>query len=340
MNIRVVVRCLACLFALQAWASPSLHAQPVSVSGVRDEATEGQLVVVGRGFYGGMRVGIDAGTLTALPVISIKPAEIRVKRPALPPGNYQLYVAPPRGPVERFIVTLGGGSAGGGVPGPPGPPGAAGPAGPTGPAGPAGPAGVAGPAGPAGATGATGPAGPAGPAGATGPAGPEGPAGPQGPPGAPGAAGGGGLEVVAANGVTLGTLVSFAPGAMNLVARYDQGVWLAVPVANGTIMAVGSMLPALYTDQACTSTAYMPLDSNPAPLLRLLHRVFGTDTVAYFAGEPVAVQSYAGSSPPGRPDLCQPASVTGWDQPLLAGPLRTLDLTGLPEPYSVKAPAP
>jgi hypothetical protein len=163
-----------------------------------------------------------------------------------------------------------------------------------------------------------------------GPAGPAGPQGPQGLQGLPGATGG--LSVVAANGAALGQVISFASGAPTFVAMQDQGVWLAAPINPDGLVPMSFY--ALYLDATCTGPAYVPLDTNPAPLLRLLQSTAG-ETTAYFAGNPTAVASFQGLSPLGQPQNCSPTAGTGWDNPMLAGPLRSIDMTRFPAPYSI-----
>lgn len=230
-----------------------------------------------------------------------------------------------------------------GAMGPIGPAGPAGVAGPAGPVGPAGVAGPAGPMGPMGLTGAMGPAGPqgpagvAGPAGATGamgPAGPAGPAGPQGAQGPQGPAGASAATVVAANGSTLGMVLSFQPGSATLVALQDQGVWLVAPITPDGIQPTSYL--ALYGDAACATAPFVPLDTNPAPFYRLLQTTAAGDTTGYYAGNPMEMRAFLAVSPLGHPEQCQPAAGTGWDAPMLAGPLRTINLSAFPAPYAIK----
>jgi hypothetical protein len=204
-----------------------------------------------------------------------------------------------------------------------------------GPAGPAGATGAAGPAGQVGAVGAMGPAGVAGPVGPEGPAGPAGPAGPQGARGEQGPAGSAamGATVVAANGAVLGTVLSFQPGSGTLVAVQGQGVWLVAPMTPEGIQPTSYL--ALYSDAACATAPFVPLDTNPAPFYRLLQTVAG-DPTGYYAGNPMETRAFLAVSPLGQPDQCQPAAGTGWDATMLAGPLRTIDLTAFPAPFRVR----
>ena len=245
----------------------------------------------------------------------------------------------PAGPAGPAGTTGAAGATG--AIGPVGPAGAAGVAGPMGPTGLMGPMGPAGAVGPAGAQGPAGIAGPAGPVGATGAAGPMGlagamgPAGPQGAQGPAGPAGSSvGTEVVAANGTTFGTIVSFQPGSATLVAVQSQGVWLVAAV-NPDGISPSSYL-ALYADSACATAAYLPLDTNPAPFFRLLQTVAPGDATGYFAGNPMETRAFVAVSPLGHPDQCQAATGTGWDTPMLVGPLQTMNLTSFPAPFTVR----
>jgi len=246
--------------------------------------------------------------------------------------------AGPAGPVGATGATGATGAAGpmgpAGVAGPVGPMGPAGPAGVAGPAGPMGPMGLTGAMGPAGPQGVAGPAGPVGATGATGAMGPAGPAGPVGPQGAQGPAGVSAGTVVAANGATLGTVLSFQPGSATLVALQDQGVWLVAPVTPEGIQPTSFL--ALYGDLACATAPFVPLDTNPAPFYRLLQTTAAGDTTGYYAGNPMQTRAFVAVSPLGHPEQCQPAAGTGWDAPMLAGPLRTIDLGAFPAPFAIK----
>ena len=318
---------LGALCALLIVPTPAT-AQQVAVSSTREDPSSGHLVIVGSGFKPGVDVALNGARLR---VVSVESHEVRAELPALLPGTYRLELNQRRSLPQRFVVTVGiGGSNGTGVP--PGPAGPMGPMGPMGVQGVAGPAGATGVAGPAGATGAAGPAGLAGPAGNTGAAGVQGPQGSQGIPGPVGAAGG--LTVMAANGNALGTLLTFAAGQPSTVALQDNGVWLVANV-NPDGVAPTSFY-ALYTDAQCQSTPFVPLDTNPAPFFRLLQTVNAGDTTAYYAGNPTVVQPALGLSELGRPDLCQSAVGTGWDQPMLVGPQQTFDLSRFPAPFVIK----
>lgn len=342
--------------AAQAAAAQTAAAQYFNVTSTRQDPATGLLVINGSGFRNDMVVRLNESRLT---VVSVTNAEIRAQMPALPAGTYRVVIDQRRGDAQRFVVTVGvgGGNGGGsGVPGPPGPQGPQGPAGPAGPqgaagakgatgaTGAAGPAGAVGPQGPAGAAGAAGAQGPAGPAGAMGPAGPMGPAGAAGATGAQGAQGAqgpqgpagaaGGVTVYAANGAKFGTLVNFGIGQPSVVALQDNGVWIGAPI-NPDGVAPTSFY-ALYTDATCSSAPFVPLDTNPAPFLRLLQTVNAGDATAYYAGNPTVVNAFVALSPLGHPEQCQATAGSGWDQPMLVGPMRTFNLAGFPTPFVVK----
>lgn len=339
-----IARLTVTLCALLALAASPAVAQQFVVFSARHDATASQVVLVGAGFRADMRILLNGAALANASVTS---TEMRAKLPALQPGTYRLVIDPKRGNPQRFMVTVTPPAmAGSGVPGPMGPMGPQGPAGPQGPqglagltgaqgpAGPVGPAGPAGPVGPAGATGAAGAMGPAGPQGVAGPVGPVGPAGPQGAAGPQGPAGTSAGAVVAANGATLGTVLSFQPGTAMLVALQDQGVWLAAPVTPEGIQPTS--LLALYGDEACGTPPFIPLETNPAPFYRLLQTTAPGATVGYYAGNPMVTRGFLAVSPLGHPEQCQPAAGTGWDASMLAGPLRTIDLGGFPAPFAIK----
>ncbi|MCC6992294.1 MAG: collagen-like protein [Acidobacteria bacterium] len=348
-----IVRLSLTLCALLVLAASPAFAQSFVVFSARHDAAAGQVVLIGSGFRADMRILLNGAPL---PNAAVTGSEMRARLPKLDPGTYRLVIDPKRGNAQRFMVTVNPPAMGGsGVPGPMGPVGPQGPAGSQGPqglAGPQGPAGAAGPAGPAGANGAAGVAGPigpagpagvagpAGPAGATGAMGPQGPAGPAGPQGAQGAqgtqgpAGASAGTVVAANGATLGMVLNFQPGSATLVALQDQGVWLVAPISPDGIQPTSYL--ALYGDAACATPPFVPLDTNPAPFYRLLQTTAAGDTTGYYAGNPMVTRAFVAVSPLGRPDQCQPASCTGWDAPLLAGPLRTINLGGFPAPFAIK----
>lgn len=324
-----IARLTVTLCALLALAASPAVAQQFVVFSARHDATASQVVLVGSGFRADMRILLNGAALANASVTS---REMRAKLPALQPGTYRLVIDPKRGNPQRFMLTVTPPAmAGSGVPGPMGPMGPQGPAGPQGLAGLTGAQGPAGPVGPTGATGAAGAMGPAGPqgvAGPVGPAGPQGAAGPQGPAGTSAGA------VVAANGATLGTVLSFQPGTAMLVALQDQGVWLAAPVTPEGIQPTS--LLALYGDEACGTPPFIPLETNPAPFYRLLQTTAAGATVGYYAGNPMETRAFVAMSPLGDPGQCQLAAGTGWDGPMLVGPLRTINLGGFPAPFAIK----
>jgi len=328
--------------AAKAAVAQSAAAQAFSLTSTREDPASGQLVIVGSGFRPGIDVVLNGARLRVLAVLS---HEIRAELPTLLPGSYRLVVDQRRGGTQRFVVTLGTGTS---VPGPAGPQGPMGPqgaAGPQGLRGLNGPGGVSGPAGAAGSAGASGVAGPAGPIGPAGIAGAPGAVGLQGLQGAPGPQGlqgvagppgiAGGLTVMASNGATLGTLLTPGmSGQPSLVALQDRGIWLMAPVNPDGIAPMAFY--ALYADAACATAPYVPLDTNPAPLLRLLQTVNAGDTTAYYAGNPTEVRVSASLSLLGQPAQCEPTAGTGWDQPMLAGPLQTFDLSRFPARFTIR----
>ncbi len=159
-----------------------------------------------------------------------------------------------------------------------------------------------------------------------------GPAGPQGAPGSAGVAPG--TTVVAASGTTFGTVLSFQAGSSTLVARQDRGVWLVATVNPDGISPVSYL--ALYADAACATAPFLPLDTNPAPFFRLLQTLDPDDTTGYYAGNPIETRAFAATSPLGHPEQCQPAIGTGWDTPMLVGPLTAIDLTPFRAPFTIR----
>jgi hypothetical protein len=336
---------LVCALAVQAFSAAPAAADVATISSVRHDAAGKKLLIRGSGFERGAQVVIET---TFLKVIALGRSEIIAELPDLVPGNYRLYVVQRRGPVARFIATISAPGGGPGVPGPPGPAGPMGPmgpagpqgvAGPSGPAGPAGAMGPAGPAGPMGPMGATGPAGPTGPAGVAGPAGPMGPTGPQGPQGAQGEqgpqgpAGSAGLPVVSATGNPFAMLLSFEPGGTSRVALQRGGVWLHASMGyEGTLYTMSTS--ALFLTPDCSGQGYLPLDTNPAPLLRSL--IYPGGSTAYYAGAPAAVQSFVSMAALDGSVGCAATQGTVWDQPMLAGPLGTIDMAQFPGPFRVQ----
>jgi hypothetical protein len=298
----LVTICAQLLFARVA------NADQFSVNSVRQDAASGHLVISGNGFRYGTTLVLNGKLLK---VVSVQSREVRALLPNLLPGTYRLVVDNRWSNAREFYVAIGGGSGEGGQ----------GPAGPQGPMGPQGAVGATGPAGPAGATGATGPQGPQGIQGVEGPAGPAG-------------AAGSGLNIVAANGTTFGTLLSFSMGGASSVGVLDNDVWLLASVSPAGVEATSFY--SLYTDASCSTPAFLPIETSPAPFFRTLQMLNPDDATAYYPGNPTSVQSFQGLSELGRPETCAPTEGTGWDLPLLAGPQRTFDMTRFPAPFSVR----
>lgn len=269
----------------------------VTVSSTRQDVDTGHLVVVGTGFRSGMTIVLNGKTLK---VVSVKSREIQAELPTLLAGAYRALLSYRGNEVRRFVVAIGLGGQGNGSPGP---------IGPIGPAGPMGPQGLQ---------------------GLPGIQGIQGVAGVAGPTGAPGS-----LLVAASNGNTLGTLLHFAMGEAALVAIHDNDVFLVASVSPSGIAPTSYY--SLYADAACTTPAFLPLEANPAPFFRILQMLTSEDATAYYAGNPTQVQAFQGLSELGRPETCQPAAGTGWDQPMLVGPQRSFDLSALPAPFSIRA---
>jgi hypothetical protein len=279
--------------------SHAAEAQPAFIYSARSDA--GVLIVEGDGFGPGLSVVLDGFSMR---VLSMTSHQIRATLPAVDPGSYRLVLRRWRVDVARFIVTIG-------------------------------------------AAGAQGPAGPAGPAGPTGPQGLPGLQGPPGPQGQQGPQGDGsvtpsnvvpGLRVVASNGQAVGSVVGvtkFSGTDPTVVARQDNGVWLALMVDSSNIQ--GFALPPMFLTPTCDGPAYALAESSPAPLFRLLQRSDWTVPTGFYPGDPVTVQSFVAYSPSGDPvHDCEPTLNTGWDQPMPAGPLVTVDLSSLPAPYKVQ----
>ncbi len=335
---------LVCAVTLQALSATPASADVATISSVRHDVAGRKLLIHGSGFEKGAQVVLEA---TFLKVTALSRFDIAVEVPDLKPGNYRLYVVQRRGPVARFIATIAGPASGPGGPGVPGPPGPAGPMGPMGLQGPAGaqgaagPAGVMGPmglmglAGPAGAPGVAGPRGSAGPAGPQGLPGPQGAPGLRGDPGPQGPAGPGGMTVLAGNGQPFGTLVGFTPGGTSFVALPLPDVRLFAPIDAAGIVPMA--FDAFYLTDDCSGQAYLPLDTNPAPLFRMLQITAVGATVGYYAGNPAAVAQFPRQRTLGDATApCVSTATTGWTAAMLAGPVQTLDLTGVPGPYRIQ----
>lgn len=282
-------------------------AQTFTINSARLDTDRREVVVNGAGFREGVRVVLNGA---ARSVVSVTPTEVRAAAGELPPGTYRVSLWR-RGELKSFYVAVGNLSGDGGE---------------RGPAGPQGPIGPAGPQGPAGASGARGAIGPAGPPGAMGPAGPQGPAGADGVPA--------GVTVVAANGATFGTTVGVPVSGPASVLLQDQGVWLVASVDSDGLNSMGAY--ALYLDSACLGMPFVTLGGSAPPLHRPLLTLSLGDPVAYYAGNPVTLQTFQGLSPLGLPGQCVPTAGTGFDFPMLAGPLHTFDMTRFPAPFTVK----
>ncbi len=74
----------------------------------------------------------------------------------------------------------------------------------------------------------------------------------------------------------------------------------------------------------------------PAPFFRLLQSLEPGDATAYYTGNPIAQRTFVAMSPVGQPGGCMTTAGSGWDTPLLAGPLRTLDMRAFPAPFAVR----
>lgn len=155
----------------------------------------------------------------------------------------------------------------------------------------------------------------------------------RGEPGPPGPAGSAGLPVVAANGNPFAVLLSFEPGGPSRVALQRNGVWLQAQMSyDGTLYQMSTN--ALFLTPDCSGQAYLPLDTNPVPLLRSL-LVPGGST-AYYAGAPAAEQSFASMAPLDGSGPCTTTENTGWAGSLLAGPLGAIDMQTFPAPFRIQ----
>jgi hypothetical protein len=199
-----------------------------------------------------------------------------------------------------------------------------------------------GPVGPAGAVGARGAAGATGPTGAQGLQGLKGDKGDKGDTGPAGPAGSGsGLSVVSASGAVVGSVVGvtkFSGSDPATVVRNDHGTWVAIQLDSNNILS--GAFPIFYKDGGCTQ-AYAVAENSPVPLFRLMQRV-DAQLVGFYAGDPVASQTFVAYSfvmNPVGSDCIHPtdASADPWlSSASVAGPLKTIDLTNLTGPYTVK----
>lgn len=289
--------------SLSALAAVVLLASPAAADWLAIKAAHpnpGVLVIDGHGFRKDLGVSVND---IDLKVLSITPTEIRAALPPLAPGTYRLAIRQWRNEVARFVVTIGGGTQA--------------------PQGPMGPAGPVGPMGPRGATGSIGPQGPQGSQGPKGDKGDQGPAGPA----------GGGLTVVSANGLTVGTLVGVSKinaGDPAIVARKVDTFWLAIPVDQTGVVAMS--YPVFFDAPNCGGGSFAVVDGSSVPLFRLLQRATPTSP-AYYGGDVAPSQIVSFVDTMG----CHAYVGSGWDiSGLSFGDLRTLDVSGFTAPFSVQ----
>jgi hypothetical protein len=280
----------------------------------------GVIVIDGHGFRTEHYFGVTVNDVE-VKVLSVTPTQVRATLQTLPVGTYRVAVKQGRGgDTARFVVAIGGGTG-------------SGPQGPQGPQGPAGPAGAMGPAGPRGLQGLQGIQGIQGPKGDTGVQGPAGPAGPA----------GGGLTVYSkasnkAVGVVAG-VTKFNGSDPATVVRNDNGVWVAIQLDSTNILS--GAFPIFYADGACQTQAFAMTENDvnsPLPLFRAMQRI-DSDSVGFYAGDPVTVQSFGSVSfvrNPAPADCYATTPGQGWGAPTSAGPLKTIDLSTLGGPYYVQ----
>lgn len=203
-----------------------------------------------------------------------------------------------------------------GAAGPAGPTGATGPTGPAGPQGAEGPAGPAGPAGSAGGTGGVGAAGPQGPQGIQGPAGPAGPAGADGATGPQGVAGpagaGGGLKLLDANQVVLGTVLGSARNSVDIMTTTGH----VTTIRWTGVFAPSQIYYSAFSGGTCSGTAWLNA---------------GTTTVGYAYGKWMVYSGSKGSLMVPSASSIQPdgtamstiVSAQGFDNPTCAASSNT-----------------
>lgn len=303
---RTVIRA-AVLCSAIALSQPAA-AQQIFISSVHPDTASHVIVIDGAGFRSGTYVGLNGHDLH---VISRTSHQIRATLPELDPGTYRL-VLRRRYDADSFFVTIGGYEG-------------------------------------EDARGTQGPVGPQGPAGAMGPAGPEGLQGPEGQPGQQGIqgakgdqgpSGAAGLQVIANNGATLGTVIGMgslsAPGPAT-VARLDNGVWIAMAIDTAGI--VPSSFPIFYTQPGCTGDAYALFEAMPVPAIRSLQLMLPGDTTGYYPGDPATTASFPAilAPDPANPAQrkCMSAMSSGWGGEQFVGPLKTIDLTAFPTPFTI-----
>jgi hypothetical protein len=121
-----------------------------------------------------------------------------------------------------------------------------------------------------------------------------------------------------------------------LVARKENGTWVQFGVDDRGIVPLA--FPALYEEAGCASPAYVVVETFPAPLFRTLQLNQRNDPTGYYAEGPVTVRSFKSMSPLGHPEResCASTADFGWDAPIPAGLLQTIDLTRFPTPYTIE----
>ena len=119
-----------------------------------------------------------------------------------------------------------------------------------------------------------------------------------------------------------------------IVGRQDNVVWLAVLVDSEGIQSLS--FPVLFKSASCDGQPYAIAENSPVPLFRLLQRTGSTSGSGFYPGNPVVTDTFQGYSATGNPADCQPTLNSGWDVPLPAGPLQTIDLTPFPAPFTIR----
>jgi hypothetical protein len=135
----------------------------------------------------------------------------------------------------------------------------------------------------------------------------------------------------------LGAIVSVpqnGSGQPLIVARKENDVWLQIAVDEQGI--VPSAFYALYDDFSCGSAPYVPVETNPAPAFRTLQLTARGETTGYYAANPLVMRAFNSMSPLGHPEQCDRTAGTGWDAPLLVGPVEKLDLSRFTLPFAVQ----
>jgi hypothetical protein len=257
-----------------------------------------QFIITGSAFCTSPTVTIDGITLTLL---SHSSTQLIVSQPTLAPGTYYLVVKCGTAKTP-FDVTVGA-------------------------------------VGLKGDKGDTGSQGPQGLQGVQGPQGIQGSQGIQGPPGISAA-------VYDSNGSRLGLIVGTHLGSdpwdryltTFFVASQDPtGLWIVMEMTqDGFVITSGYQSSIYYTDTSCSSTPYLAVGTNSTALIPLARRLngmpTGVNTQGYYAGDPVTMILFQSSR-----DF-SPGSVCGTIDPqtILAGPMKTFDLTGFLAPFTIK----